>query len=141
MPFGYEGTTLWRSSLGRRDYDEYETARARLRVAYHTFRERAALLAAEIPQDLRDYTVHDATHLDALWELASLIAGPEIALTPTEGFVLGGAFLIHDLGMGLAAWPGGMTALMKESGWNDILATCFTESLGRQASGKDIVPA
>jgi hypothetical protein len=35
--------------------------------------------------------------------------------------------------MGLAAWPGGMTALMKESGWNDILATCFTESLGRQA--------
>jgi hypothetical protein len=106
--------------------------RARLRVAYHSFRERAALLAAEIPQDLREFTVHDATHLDALWELSDLISGPEISLTPTEGFVLGGAFLIHDLGMGLAAWPGGLEELKQDAGWRDILATCLADLLGRQ---------
>jgi hypothetical protein len=102
-----------------------------LRGAYYSFRKLAAILAAEIPQDLREYTVHDATHLDALWEHADLIGGPAVSLTPTEAFVLGGAFLVHDLGMGLAAWPGGISALTQEAGWKDILATSIGEILGR----------
>jgi hypothetical protein len=109
-----------------------------LRVAYHSFRERAALLAAEIPQDLREYTVHDASHLDALWELADLIAGQGVTLTPTEGFVLGGAFLIHDLGMGIAAWPGGMQELMSDEGWRDILVGCVSNLLGRPPGPDEI---
>jgi Histidine kinase-, DNA gyrase B-, and HSP90-like ATPase len=131
MSSGYEDTRLWRTSLAEQPVDPNRQERARLRNAYYSFRERAAILAAEIPQDLGEYTVHDATHLDALWELADLIAGVEVALTPTEAFVLGGAFLLHDLGMGLAAWPGGMTELTKEPGWKDILATTIGELSGR----------
>jgi hypothetical protein len=133
VPFGYEETRLWRTSLAERPGDPYQHERTGLRGAYYSFRERAAILAAEIPQDLREYTVHDATHLDALWELADLISGANISLTPTEGFVLGGAFLLHDLGMGLAAWPGGITELTKEQGWRDILATTISELFGRPA--------
>lgn len=137
MPLGYQGTRLWNESLGVGRDEAYSEERGRFRSAYHSFRERAALLAAEIPQDLRDYTVHDATHLDALWELADLIAGPEISISPVEGFVLGGAFLIHDLGMGLAAWPGGMKELEDDPGWNDIVATCLKDRLGHPPSPDD----
>src|SRR5712664_4228459 len=83
LSFGYEETRLWKLSLGGRADDSYNDDRTRLRTAYYSFRKLAAILAAEIPQDLREYTVHDATHLDALWELADLIGGPAIALTPT----------------------------------------------------------
>ncbi len=81
MPFGYEETRLWTRSLAARDRDAYSSQRQKLTSAYHNFRERAALVAAEIPQDLREYTVHDVTHLDALWErfghgLGSLAGGP-----------------------------------------------------------------
>jgi hypothetical protein len=71
-------------------------------------RDRAAQLVAEIPQNLRDYTVHDITHLDALWETASLVAGSDYSLNPLEGFVLGGAILLHDAGMALVAYPLGL---------------------------------
>ncbi|GID28888.1 hypothetical protein Abr02nite_38710 [Paractinoplanes brasiliensis] len=96
------------------------------------------LLAAEIPQDLREYTVHDAAHLDALWELADVIGGDLIELTPTEAYVLGGAFLIHDLGMGLAAWPGGIDSLKKEYDWRDIVAACTMELRGRPAADGEL---
>lgn len=84
MPFGYEETRLWTRSLAARDRDAYSSQRQKLTSAYHNFRERAALVAAEIPQDLREYTVHDVTHLDALWEIAEQISGEDIYLTPTE---------------------------------------------------------
>jgi len=114
----------------RRTPDPHSEQRAILAAAYHNFRERAALIAAEIPQDLREYTVHDVTHLDALWELATQLCGEDVELTPTEAFVLGGAFLIHDLGMGLAAWPGGLTQLTSEPTWVDTLANCIRQCTG-----------
>ncbi len=92
MP-GFEGTHLWQSTLADRGPDDSEADhRTRLRNSYLRFRNRAAVLAAEIPQDLREFTVHDASHLDALWETADLIAGSELSLSPCEAFVLGGAF-------------------------------------------------
>jgi histidine kinase/DNA gyrase B/HSP90-like ATPase len=138
MPFGYEATRLWKESLGTIEDDQYDTARTRLRAAYLLFRDRAAQLAGEIPQDLRDYTVHDITHSDALWELADYISGPKIELTPTEGFVLGGAFLIHDLGMALASFPGGIAELMSQPNWTEILSSCVSEGLGRPADTEDL---
>ncbi len=138
MPFGYEETRLWTRSLAARDRDAYSSQRQKLTSAYHNFRERAALVAAEIPQDLREYTVHDVTHLDALWEIAEQISGEDIYLTPTEAFVLGGAFLIHDLGMGLAAWPGGLEQLQAEETWPDLLASCISGVLGRPATSEDL---
>lgn len=138
MPFGYETTHLWETSLGIIGEDPYSAPRGKLRSAYSLFRERAAMLAAEIPLDLREFTAHDITHSDALWELADCISGKEITLTPTEAFVLGGAFLIHDLGMALASFQGGMADLMQQPGWNDILAACISEELGRPVEAEDL---
>ena len=138
MPLGYEHTRFWQSSLGTQENDPDDGARTRLRSAYIQLRERASQLAAEIPQDLRDYTVHDITHSDALWELADKIGGEKVDLTPTEGFVLGAAFLIHDLGMGLAALPGGINELMAEPDWREILSSCVSEELGRPVTKDDI---
>lgn len=134
MGSGFEQTQLWSRSLAPQASDRHTDSRSILAAAYHGFRERAALIAAEIPQDLREYTVHDVTHLDALWEMADQICGDSIALTPTEAFVLGGAFLIHDLGMGLAAWPGGLAQLRGEQAWNDILADSIRRCAGAPAT-------
>jgi len=138
MPFGYAETKLWLNTLASRPNDPYESQRTSLATAYHRFRERAALLAGEIPQDLRQYTVHDVTHIDALWELADTIAGPEVSLTPTEAFVLGGAFLVHDLGMGLGAWPGGLTELQSDPMWPDVLANAMSEVTGRPPTADEL---
>lgn len=96
-----------------------------------SFRERSSVLAGEIHRDLADFTVHDISHIDALWELADTIAGPDYLLTPTEAFVLGGAFLVHDLGMGLAAYPEGIQSLKNETSWYDTLSFAFHDVCGR----------
>ncbi len=108
MVLAFEVTNLWQSSLGEGDGNGIlEEKRARLRNAFYTFRSRATVVASEIPRNLPFFTVHDVTHLDALWETASTIAGEHYRLTPTEAFVLGGAFLVHDLAMSQAAYPKG----------------------------------
>lgn len=94
-------------------------------------RGRAADLAKQIERDLPEFTVHDVSHLDALWELADLIAGPKFTITPAEGFVIGAAFLIHDLGLALAAYPEGIDEIEKTSLWADLVAAILKERLGR----------
>jgi hypothetical protein len=54
--------------------------------------------------------------------MADLIAGPDHALTPPEAFVLGGAFLVHDLGNGLAAYPEPESELFGSPEYLDALA-------------------
>lgn len=44
----------------------------------------------------------DGTHLDALWETVDLAAGDAFALNPLEAYVLGGAILLHDLGLSVS---------------------------------------
>src|SRR5437868_7535522 len=97
------GSSLWKSTLEAFNDDSYGRERERLRISFTSFRERSAYLAAEIRRDVPDLTVHDVTHLDALWEIASLIVGDKYTLTPAEGYVLGGAILLHDLAMSVAA--------------------------------------
>ena len=63
--------------------------------------------------------------------MADLIAGPDYPLNPLEAFVLGGAFLLHDLGLGLAAWPGGRAELQKGAGWQDALSARLRKQLER----------
>jgi hypothetical protein len=128
----YTNTNLWcRCFIGDTTKGREQNQFERLQNAYLTFRSRAASIAGEIARNLPDYTVHDVTHLDALWEMADLIAGPEYFLTPIEGFVLGGCFLIHDLGNGLAAYPKGLDELRKEQLWLDTVSTLLRRHLGR----------
>lgn len=131
-------TNLWRASLQERDDDPLTDQRQRLRSAFLSFRERAAMLAGEIPQDLKDFTVHDIAHLDALWETADLICGDEVQLNPLEVFVLGGAFLVHDLGMSLAAFPNGKDVVAKNPVWRDRVVSLLQEKVGRRPTEVEI---
>lgn len=120
---GYENTHLWQSSFGKKlDEDLNVKDRDFYRVNLESFRVKAAILAAEINRNLPQYTVHDISHIDTLWEMASLICGGDYYLNPAEAFVLGSAFLIHDLGMGLAAYPQGLESLRVTTIWKDTLA-------------------
>src|SRR5438132_11601064 len=134
-----EKTRHWKTSLSRqRGKHPHEKERERLRTAYFSFRENARLLAAEIPRDFAFLTVHDITHLDTLWEMADLITTNDDVLSPLEAFVLGGAFLIHDLGMGLAAYPEGFGELKKLPDFKDVVAALLTSRLGRQPSREEM---
>jgi hypothetical protein len=115
----YESTSLWQSSLATQIDDQYEKERETFRNSYESFRTKAGILGAEIARDLPDFTVHDVTHLDALWDMASIVCGSDYKLNPAEAYVLGGAFLIHDLGMGLAAYPDGIDQLKETTLWAD----------------------
>jgi hypothetical protein len=138
MPDGYQETRLWRTTLAVQEDDQHASARERLRSSFTTFRTRVALLAAEIHRSLPDYTVHDISHLDALWEVSELIAGAEFSLTPPEAFALGGAFLLHDLGMGLASYPNGLEDLKAEPSWRDTVVKEFSASEGRKPSDTEL---
>jgi hypothetical protein len=126
------GTALWRRSLGEAfSGEEDDVWRRRLVTSLERLRERAALLAGEIARDLPDYTVHDASHSDALWLLADQIAGPDVTLTPTEAYVFGGACAIHDLGMAAAAYVDGPDSLRREPRWSDAVALALRDANGR----------
>ena len=116
----YQRTWTWRSALAPQERDPYTEERELLRVTYERVRSRAQILAESIAVTLPEFTVHDISHADALWEYTDLIAGPRYELTPTEAFVLGCTFLIHDLGMGLAAYPDGLDTLKKSELWQDV---------------------
>lgn len=137
LPVKITRTGIWQRTLApQKDVDS--ASRDRLRNAFIQFRERAEILSKEISRDFPEFTVHDITHIDALWELADLVIGPEYPLTPAEAFVLGGAFLIHDLGMGLAAYPEGKEALYKKSIWKDTITYFLMEKLGRFPTTEEI---
>jgi hypothetical protein len=118
--------------------DPHAEPRKRLLDALLQMRERAKMLAGEIHRDLPDFTVHDITHLDALWEMADLIAGPDYPLNPLEAFALGAVFLLHDLGLGLAAYPGGLAELKKGPGWQDALSTYLRKHLERIPTAEEL---
>jgi len=136
---GYEETGLWKRSLGKTETED--EIHESLRTEYGKFRERASQLASEIARDLPDFTIHDASHFDELWRLADLIAGKDFELNPMEAFVLGGAFLIHDLRLGLAAYPNGINQLRSEPNWNDTLTAILKENIGHAPSKDELESA
>jgi hypothetical protein len=121
LPTSFDRCQLWRTTLQEQAADQFASERGRLRTSLLSFRDRAAHLANEIRRDLPEATVHDLTHLDALWEVAATIAGDGYAVTPAEGFVLGGAILLHDLAMSVAAIEGGLEAIKRDPRWADLV--------------------
>lgn len=128
---------LWQNSLGDFFNTGFEDERQRLKNAFESFRENANVLASEIARDLPDFTVHDETHLDALWEMASQIAGENVELNPIEAFVFGGAVLLHDLGMASVAYINGVEDLKKGDEWEDALEYAFRQYYGRPSNIED----
>jgi hypothetical protein len=117
-------TKLWAISLGSKDADqEIERKKERLRSVLHRFREHVSVLTSRIAVTFPQLTVHDVTHLDALWETADLIAGEGYPLNPMEAFVLGGAILLHDAAHCFETYQGGQHAVRSTIAWRDALAS------------------
>lgn len=115
-----EQSHLWQRSLADQGkQDKYAAPRKYLREAFVALRHQAETLAGEIPQDVKALTVHSIEHIDTLWKIADVVAGRDYDVTPTEAFVLGGAFLLHDLGLALAAYPRGLEELKELDKWRD----------------------
>lgn len=112
---------LWTVTLGSQK-DAFERSRETLRQSLGSFRGRVEKLVAAISSELPGLTVHDITHLDALWRVADQIAGENYPLNPAEAYVLGGAFLLHDAAHVMAAYPGGMAEIRKTPQWRDLIA-------------------
>ncbi|ABD89664.1 HD domain-containing protein [Rhodopseudomonas palustris] len=121
----YERSNLWRSAFQKRRNDPDEGDREALAGAYRQLRDRAGDLVNQIHSALPHLTVHDLTHADTLWDVASEICGPDLKLNPLEGFVLGASFLLHDAGMALAAYPNGLEDLKKSIEWRDAVASAW----------------
>ena len=119
-----EKTRLWAISLGSKDADqEIERKKEHLRSVLRRFREHAAILTSRIAATFPQLTVHDVTHLDALWETADLVAGDGYPLNPLEAFVLGGAILLHDAALCFEAYEGGQNAVRDTLPWKDAFAS------------------
>lgn len=113
-------TSLW-SHLAAREPDPFAKDREWLRTSFERMREAVEPLAAELARSVPHFTDHSIAHLDALWEMGSIVAGEEYPITPAEVYVLGCAFLLHDLGMGLAAYPGGQQEIEQSPQFSDAM--------------------
>jgi hypothetical protein len=67
-------------------------------------------------------TVHDISHLDALWDTAFSVAEGAVNVNRAEAFVLGASILQYDAAMSLAAYPGGTTEVHSTLAWKDAIA-------------------
>jgi hypothetical protein len=136
----YKETSLWKRTLAPQETDSVsmKDARNKLSTAFDAFRSRATDLGNQIHADMPQFTQHDVTHMDSLWEIASLIIGAEYEITPTEAFVLGGTFLTHDLGMSLASYQNGVDDLKKKSLWGDTVASEYKRVYSRPPTTEEL---
>jgi hypothetical protein len=116
-----DSLALYRATLAPQS-DGFDAPREVLRQSFLSFRDRVADLVSTLGSELPNLTVHDITHLDALWRIAHEIAGSEYSLNPAEAYVLGGAFLLHDAAHVLAAYPGRLNDIKKTVHWQDFIA-------------------
>lgn len=133
----YLRSELWTRTLGG-EVDSPSPHVERLRANFLRFREHATHLAAQIATDLPEYTVHDISHIDGLWIMADAVVGASYDLNPLEAFVLGGAFMLHDLAMSSAAFAGGEAELEGNQRWRDALALIVRRQTGRAPTAAEL---
>nr|WP_319250662.1 hypothetical protein [uncultured Celeribacter sp.] len=124
----FKKTALWQKAFEMPNANANSTEQKFFSHGYERMRSRASVLTERISSDLPHMTIHDVTHLDALWEMASIAAGEHYDLNPAEAFVFGCAVLVHDAAMSLAAFPGGVTELKCTVEWKDFYARHFEAS-------------
>lgn len=126
----YKSTSLWQKAF-RHQNDGKDSLRDKLAATYERSRENATILLAKIRKDFPNLTVHDISHVDGLWQVASTITGKDYDITPLEGFVLGCAFLMHDAVLSYEAF-GGVGALRNTPQWKDYLKAVQQENVMTQ---------
>jgi Histidine kinase-, DNA gyrase B-, and HSP90-like ATPase len=122
MPYRFEQSGLWLATLANQGKDPFSREREQLRNAFYSFRKNTEVLVGRIAVALPSLTKHDIGHLDALWETATLIAGDSYPMNPLEGFVFGGAILLHDAALCYEAYSGGIDAIRGTVVWKDAYA-------------------
>ncbi|WP_327396109.1 HD domain-containing protein [Streptomyces phaeochromogenes] len=127
----YISTTLWQSALAARSGDDsHSEQRERLRTSYLKLRQEASTLLQENARSMPNFTVHDITHVDALWETADIVCGDDVTLNPAEAYVLGCTFVLHDAAMGEAAYGTGVPAALGDERWRDLLSVAYYHQEG-----------
>jgi len=122
----FKQSELWKAAFEDSRSDATQEEQGRLAACYEAMRTRAGALVAKIAGDLPHMTIHNITHLDALWDMASIATGDSFKINPAEAFVFGGAILLHDAAMTLAAFPGGIAELRQQTEWRDLYARYMT---------------
>jgi hypothetical protein len=128
----FRQTYLWRQAFETPRSDALPGEQDYFRTQYLLLRDKAAQLVSRIAVDLPGMTVHDVTHLDALWDTASLVADGAVTVNPAEAFVLGASILLHDAAMSLGAYPRGLADVRETLAWQDAAARL---SLADEESG------
>ncbi|MGV9391727.1 HD domain-containing protein [Streptomyces olivaceus] len=127
----YTSTSLWQNTLAANPGgDPHHEQRERLRTSYLGLRKKAAVLLQENAHSLPDFTVHDITHVDALWETADLVCSDKVTLNPAEAYVLGCSFVLHDAAMGEAAYGTSVSDTLGETRWRDLLSVAYYREKG-----------
>lgn len=121
----YKDTTLWKEAFN--DKYGYIALRERLTNAFEIAHNNASFLLDKIRIDFPSLTIHDITHVDSLWQVASIIAGKDYQLNPLEGFILGCSFLIHDAALSYIA-VGGKDSLRSTTEWKDFHSDYISKS-------------
>jgi hypothetical protein len=138
----FRQTYLWRHAFVTPRSDALPDEQEYFRNQYLLLRDKAAQLVNRIAVDLPSMTVHDITHLDALWDTASLVADGAVTVTPPEAFVLGASILLHDAAMSLGAYPNGLSDVRKTTAWMDAVARLSLAEVeaGRKPLDLDALP-
>lgn len=118
----YQQSRLWKLAFTDERDDVTKDEQEFFRNQYTAMRDQTSPLVGRISNDMKDLTVHDMSHLDALWEMGSTIVDDSFSLNPPEAFVFGASVLIHDAAMTVDAYPGGLDGLKKETAWRDSFA-------------------
>jgi hypothetical protein len=117
----YTNSKTWNLTLVNQT-DNNDQHRNRLRVCFEAFRGKIEQFIQVIPAEIPGLTVHDITHLDAMWEMADILLGEDYELNPAEAFVLGGAILLHDSAMTICAYDGGVEEIKNMVEYSDAIA-------------------
>ena len=111
-----ESSELWQRGFGEEGTDQDVS---RLVASLRGTRRNVETLTSRIAVSLPELTMHDVSHLDALWDVASTVAGSDYPLNPIEAYVFGAAVLLHDAGLCFEAYTGGRDALRETLEWRD----------------------
>ena len=122
-----ESTKLWQRGFSDEGTNEDVS---RLATSLRGIRRNAEVLTSRIVGSLPELTIHDISHLDALWEVADTVAGSDFPLNPVEAYVFGAAVLLHDAGLCFEAYSGGRNALHETLEWRDAYGRLSRTSSG-----------
>lgn len=121
----HNNNKIWNATLASQT-DVNDSSRDRLRACFETFRARIEQFIQLIPAEIPGLTVHDISHLDALWDMAELLLGDDYEINPAEVFVLGGAILLHDSAMTICAYENGAEEIKGMIEYSDVVAQLTT---------------